>query len=460
MTEIIRLLHTNDIHSHLERWPKIRRWLHKQQKEIREAKENYLTVDLGDFLDRDHPLTEATNGIANVQLMNQAHYDYVTIGNNEGVTNSKDKLNHLYDEANFNIVLGNLYDRETGELPSWASLCHYHETKEGTRLAFIGLTAPMYLSYHPFGWIVVDPIKALEDWLDIIKEQADVVILLSHLGLPEDKKIARLFPDIDVIIGAHTHHLLEAGQECEGTLLAAAGRFGEYVGEITLEIKDGKLISKIATTFDTNTFVETREDKEEGAAYLEKGKSLLAERYVTTLHESMSKESLMKLTLRGLKKTANCDVSILNTGLFLTKLESGVITEKDLHECLPHPMNIIKVTLLGRDLKRMVLEMEKNREYLRYFHVVGMKFRGQFFGDLWYDGLTYLPETRDVLWLGDEIDLEIPYSFVTVDHLAFLPFFPSIELAGDIDMISSRFLRNEVSTYLKSYMNHSEKVVK
>ena len=92
--EKIILLHTNDLHSHLENWPKLRRFLlNRKQEET--ANKRIITVDLGDFVDRWHPLTEATNGQANVQLMNQIHYDAATIGNNEGVGNSKAELNQL-----------------------------------------------------------------------------------------------------------------------------------------------------------------------------------------------------------------------------------------------------------------------------------------------------------------------------------------------------------------------------
>ena len=44
-----------------------------------------VTIDLGDFSDRCHPLTEATDGRANVAIMNTLAYDLVTIGNNEGI---------------------------------------------------------------------------------------------------------------------------------------------------------------------------------------------------------------------------------------------------------------------------------------------------------------------------------------------------------------------------------------
>jgi 5''-nucleotidase/2'',3''-cyclic phosphodiesterase and related esterases len=50
-----------------------------------------------------HPLTEATDGQAITELLNEGLYDGVTIGNNEGITNSKDELNNLYNAANFPV---------------------------------------------------------------------------------------------------------------------------------------------------------------------------------------------------------------------------------------------------------------------------------------------------------------------------------------------------------------------
>ena len=73
--ENIVLLHTNDLHSHLENWPKIRRFIDQKKRENEKKGITTITVDLGDFTDRWHPLSEATNGQANVELMNEVGYD-------------------------------------------------------------------------------------------------------------------------------------------------------------------------------------------------------------------------------------------------------------------------------------------------------------------------------------------------------------------------------------------------
>ncbi|MEG2603235.1 MAG: metallophosphoesterase, partial [Carnobacterium sp.] len=81
--ERVHIYHTNDLHSHFENWPRIEAYLAQQQKAHQEQKENVFTFDIGDACDRVHPLTEATDGQANIQLLNEGHYDAVTVGNNE-----------------------------------------------------------------------------------------------------------------------------------------------------------------------------------------------------------------------------------------------------------------------------------------------------------------------------------------------------------------------------------------
>lgn len=450
MKETIHLLHTNDIHSHFENWPKIRRWINKEIKKYENDKEDYLLVDLGDFMDRYHPLTDATDGLANIEIMNQIPYDYATIGNNEGITNSKHQLNELYQDANFQVVLANLLDKDTMSIPSWARNYQIKQTENGTKIGIIGLTAPIEMSYGAFGWKVLQPIDVLTDVLNEIKSKVDVIVLLSHLGFPDDQVIAQKFPEIDSIIESHTHHLFKEGRIENDVLLAAAGKFGLYIGEIELELVDKKIVSKTAKTIEIASLKEQTIDIVEIANYQIEGETLLNNQIVGILPQRFEKKtSLMRLTLEAMKDYANVDAAILNTGIILTDLEKGQVTKNDLHECLPHPMNLIKVRLKGRDVKRLVYEIERSRGFLFKFKIVGMKFRGKFFGEMCYDGLTYCKKTNEVRWHNQVINDEQDYELVTVDHLSFLPFFPTIEIAGEITLLSSEFLRTILGTYIE-----------
>lgn len=448
--EKIRILHTNDLHSHLEKWPKIRRFLQERQKTTTD--ETTLTVDLGDFCDRWHPLTEATNGKANIELMKQVHYDAATIGNNEGIGNSKSELNHLYDAADFPVVLANLFDKSTLHLPDWA---HEHKiitTKKGTKIGLIGATAPFPLSYTPNGWDARSWTDILPNIVQFLRKKVDVLILLSHLGINDDRQIAKELPEFDVIIGSHTHHLFPNGEKDGDTLLAAAGRFGEYVGEVTLFLDKQQVDKARADTFATQEMLSYPEDEAEIFNYTDEGEKMLQDKKVAwlpcDLSVSQQEHSLVDETLTAVKKRGATQAAILNTGLFLDDLSKGVVNQDDLHMILPHPMHLIRVTLKGSDLIRLILEMEKNRHFLRNYPIRGMGFRGKIFGEIVYSGIQYDTTNHQVKWLNQTIGPEESYSFTTVDHFMFIPFFPTIEIAGETEFLFPEFIRTVLGDYL------------
>lgn len=452
MEELV-IFHTNDLHSHLENWPKIRRYLNQKKKLYESENKVVITVDLGDFVDRWHPLTEATDGQANIELMNQVDYDAVTIGNNEGIGNSKKQLNHLYDHASFEIILGNLFDPITLKRPAWAQTYKIIETSNKTKIALIALTAPFPLTYKPNGWTIRTMKEVLPELIEEVQKISDSIILMSHLGIDDDLKIAKLFPEINVILGSHTHHLFRYGKKINQIQLSAAGKFGRFVGEVHLWLEDGKIVESTAEAIPTEEFEETESDKVEVENYLSLGHQLLTAKKVAYVPEPLtsdlhSNHTLMSIAIEAAKEHGKTKVAILNSGLFLSDLPKGVVTEDMLHTTLPHPMHLITVTLKGTDLIRLIKEMEKNRQYLRKFAIVGMGFRGKIFGDLCYGGITYQGDSNDILWLGEPIVLNKKYTFTTVDHFMFIPFFPTIEIVGKVEFLFPEFIRTVVGHYL------------
>lgn len=456
--EKIVLLHTNDLHSHLENWPKIRRFI-EQKKRENEKKENTttITVDLGDFVDRWHPLSEATDGQANVELMNNVGYDAVTIGNNEGVGNAKDQLNHLYDQANFDILLDNLFDKHLLQPPKWAKKYKIIETPQQTKIGLLALTAPFPLTYSPNGWDIRNPYDILPELVEELRPKVDILVLMSHLGIQDDRQIAQELPSIDVILGSHTHHLLIDGQIVNGVQLAAAGKYGQYVGEVHLTVDEHKnIIQKSARAIPTETMTTFIEDEQESHDYLTKGHELLAAKKVAKLPYDLlvdifAEHSFIYEALEAVKYRGQTQGAMLNSGLFLTGLPAGLINQDQLHTALPHPMHLLNVTLKGSDLIRLVLEIEKNRAFLRNYPIRGMGFRGKIFGQVVYSGISYDAVNHQVHWLNQPIDNERRYTFTTVDHFMFVPFFPTIEIAGENEFLFPEFIRSVVGEYLNAH---------
>lgn len=455
MEEVV-IFHTNDLHSHLENWPKIRRYLIGQKEKYMKYGKTVLTVDLGDFIDRWHPLTEATDGQANIELMNQIGYDAATIGNNEGIGNSKEQLNHLYDHRNFDVLLGNLFDLETKEAPVWASPYKIIETNEKTKIGLIALTAPFPLTYNPNGWDIRPTTEMLPQLIRDVQPQCDILVLMSHLGIDEDIKIANEFPEIDVLLGSHTHHLFKEGEKINGTQLSAAGKFGYYIGEVHLTIENGKIIHSEAKAVPTANLPILSKDHSEIENYMTLGHQLLKAKKIAAISHPLlvnlnAEQPLIVTTLKALEETGQTDAAILNNGLFLSDIPKGIVDADQLHESLPHPMHLIRVTLSGAELIRMVREMEKNRHYLRKFPITGMGFRGKVFGELYYDGIRYDKQKKQVLWQNEPVDLGHKYTFTTVDHFMFIPFFPTIELVGEVEFIFPEFIRTVLGNYLNEH---------
>jgi len=414
-------------------------------------------VDVGDFIDRWHPLTEATDGQANVELMNQLPYDLATIGNNEGVGNSKNQLEHLYDQADFDIILDNLEDPKTQQAPAFCQPYRIIETNQGTKIGFIAFTAPFSLTYQPNGWRIYQVAELLPRLLNEVRPLCDILVLMSHLGIDADLKLANQYPEIDILLGSHTHHVFPNGEKIQHVQLAAAGKFGHYIGAVhILYDHQTKQYQTYAKTIATADLPEAANDSLEIAGYLTRGHQLLQERQIAELPQALTCDlsgpyTFIELALRAVKERGQSQAAVLNNGLFLADLPAGIVNEDQLHEALPHSMHLINVTLKGADMIRLILEMEKNRSYLRKFHIAGMGFRGKIFGELCYSGISFDPVTKTVYWLDEPLKLDQNYTITTVDHFLFIPFFPTIELVGQVDFLFPEFLRNVVSAYLKEH---------
>src|SRR5699024_5155888 len=192
MEEKLYCYYTNDLHSDFTYWPQVAHYL----KTAKQGKDACWIADIGDHVDRVHPIAEAFMGKANVELMNEVGYHVATIGNNEGITLSHDDLHHLYDDAQFQVVCANLFSKR-GHSPEWLQNMFRVESKGGVKIGFIGLTAPFNAFYQLLDWYVSDPLETLQELLREVKETCDVIVLLSHLGINEDREIARRFPEID-----------------------------------------------------------------------------------------------------------------------------------------------------------------------------------------------------------------------------------------------------------------------
>ncbi|WP_088032671.1 bifunctional metallophosphatase/5'-nucleotidase [Evansella clarkii] len=456
----LRILHTNDLHSQLENWPSVTAWLKDRKKQAKINGEDVLLFDIGDHADRAHPVTEGLHGTGNVTLLNELEYDAVTIGNNEGMTLPKAELNRLYSNANFPVIVSNLFE-PSGERPDWATPWRIITTPGGLRVGITGATVPFQLFYKTLGWKVEYPLEELSRIAKELKPETDLLICLSHLGLSEDEQLAEQIPEFDLVLGAHTHHVLPDGKKINSTWINQCGRGGKYAGEVKINIyNEGNRQSKAdiykVTTEKMN--LNHRDDKtdkliSELAVQADRNMS----KKIIDLPESLNSDwyspaSLATLLAEGLTEWCDAEISMVNAGVLLDGLPEGLVTYKDIHRICPHPINPAAVRISGEKLLEIIRQARKKE--MVEFALKGFGFRGKILGAMVFDKIE-VPENKsyiseeDVFINGEKLSRSRKYKLATLDMFTFGHLYPAISSITEKEYYMPEFLRDVLIWKLK-----------
>ncbi|KOY82125.1 bifunctional metallophosphatase/5'-nucleotidase [Lysinibacillus macroides] len=448
MLEKIHIFHTNDLHSHFKYWPRMQSYVKEQRKKLEKLGETSYLFDVGDHLDRSNVYTDATVGKGNVQLLNEAHYDVVTIGNNEGITLSHQELFHLYNDAKFEVVVANLYAAD-GNNPAWLKPYIVLTTEQGTKLGVIAATAMFEVYYEELDWQMDEARSTLLRLAHQLRKEVDIVVCLSHLGITEDELLAEECPEIDVIFGSHTHHVFPEGKYINGVLLTGGGKFGQYIGHVT--IMYDKKIKKVVKKMDMlmhNKDLPIVQNEQDIVQFLEdEGKRILNTPVFIT-EKSYNKEwfhysQLSDLFAHAILEKSGADCALFNAGIFLDGLPKGTVTALDLHRIFPHPINLCTIELSVTEMKEIYLQ-SKNEEW-PYIELKGLGFRGVIFGKILTYGFS-MNDDRQLLMNGKLADQDRIYKLVTLDLFTFGYFYPSFKYAKK-QYILPDFLRNIMRDY-------------
>ena len=251
----ITILHTNDVHSHIEPFSKDHSEFPNKGgferratliSEIRRKNPNTLLFDAGDIF-QGTPYFNFYGGEIEFKLMSMLGYDAVTIGNHD-FDNGIDGLDKQLPNAKFDIISSN-YDFKNTILESKVSDYKIYN-KSGVKIGVFGLgieleglvSKDLYKETK-----YLDPIDIANDTAKKLKEteNCDLVICLSHLGYKYEKfpnkvsdlNLAKSTKNIDLIIGGHTHTFMNKPVVVKNNvgndvLINQVGCFGLYLGRI------------------------------------------------------------------------------------------------------------------------------------------------------------------------------------------------------------------------------------
>lgn len=236
----LTILHTNDIHGREDRIAQIATLV---KRERAASGHPVLYLDAGDVEENSVRLSSLTKGLAMHRLLSLTTCDVAAVGNGCWIRYGPQAVSEHTHLSAYPQVAANFAGID-GVVPSVLL----------GKVGVFGLSAPLtgFGGELDWGFERVDILDSARSAArDLRARGAELVVLLSHLGLddpPEvwdDRRIApELQGDVDVIVGAHTHDLLPEGEWIGRILVTQAGEFGEHLGRI--EIDGDSIVASVA----------------------------------------------------------------------------------------------------------------------------------------------------------------------------------------------------------------------
>lgn len=192
-------------------------------------------IDGGDVFSRGDDLAVRTAGAANVPAMNHLGFDLWVLGNGE-FYDGLDVLRRRMEELEFPTLSANA---TAGGEP--VARPYVIEQAGAARIAFFGLSVVPDSTEAEVGVEEADPIATAGALVPQLRRQADLVVAVTHIGLPEDLRLAAAVEGIDLILGAHSHSVLQHGFRAKGpggreVLICQAGDHYRYLGQVDVEL--------------------------------------------------------------------------------------------------------------------------------------------------------------------------------------------------------------------------------
>ena len=343
----VHILSANDMHAAIECFPR----LCFVADSLRALYPNLLILSAGDNRSGD-PINDMYEipAYPMVSLMNIVGFQASTLGNHE-FDSGQEGLAKLINMSNFPYLCANIRPAaKTGiHVRPWQMF-----DVGGVRLAIIGVTAlgPMGKpESHPDNMTDLefsDPLQSVQQYKNL-RQQSDVVLLLSHMGYEDDVKLSAELPWVDLIVGGHSHTQLKGGEMHNGILITQNVNRLARVTHITLTLENGKVTGKTAENIAIKGVKRENKVVAKLTDYFTNNPAF--DEVLAVNDQPVSTyEELGCLMTDAYLKAANADISLQNYGgVRYDTLSIRGITVKDVLQLDPFQNNLVEMTVTGNE---------------------------------------------------------------------------------------------------------------
>lgn len=396
------ILHTNDLHSHAEPFSERGRVVGGLARlghlihSIKSNTPNTVVIDAGDMF-QGTPLFTHYHGEVEVSLLNQIGYDMYTIGNHE-FDDGAENLGKQLKNAKFDVLCTNI-DAEAQ--PDLKAVIKPYVIKEiaGQKVGFLGVMTPELerLSLS-LGGIKIKHMN--DDWLipvratvkEIERKGVNHIVAVTHCGTDFDQQISQAIPEIDVIIGGHSHTRLDKAifvehDDSSKTIIVQTGSYGRTLGRLDLAFdKDGRMDAADTKYRLINITDKIPEDPAMKAYIDKKVEPLLPLRrtIVSQAEDAFDNRwtsypwdsalgDLITDALCEAGKSYGTTISVHNRGGMRGRIEKGPISLEKVQEILPFDNRLTFATIQGKALLGAIEHSVSGPAGGRFLDVHGLK---------------------------------------------------------------------------------------
>lgn len=353
----LQLLHTNDIHSHVENMACLSELIKQQTAKFPSST---IVVDAGDQV-HGTAAGDLQAGKPMIRILNQIGYNAMTVGNHNfqwGVTALKQWMRQSHQP----IVLANVVQSNGKPLPN--SVPYRIEDVGGIKVGVLGLltsdTSTEQRAEKIEGVKFLKEQDVLNQYLPQMKAQgAQVVTLLTHCGKDGDEALAAANPDKQLyFIGGHSHDLIGDPDRVGQSAVVQAGCYDSYLGVLQLDYDRKK--NQVVAVRHFNIPVDPKGPRDAAVETIARAATKKAndemKQVVGTLQQPLTRDGqhdspLGNVVADAMRTAAGAEIALTNSDGLRNDLAAGPVHLYDLYSVMPFGGELKVGNLSGADIK-------------------------------------------------------------------------------------------------------------
>lgn len=323
-----------------------------------------LTLDNGDTFHGTFPVVHSKGEVL-APLLNALGFDAMTA--HWDFAYGPDHLRRLVGRLDYPLLAINCYDKDSGALSFPPSRI---VERGGLRIGVIGIAATIVDKTMPphfsTGIRLTLGNEELPGHIDRLRrgEQADLIVVLSHLGFPQDVKLAEEVDGIDILLSGHTHNRLHEPVTVNGATIIQSGCHGSFIGRLDVRVTDGRVASVSHHLLPVDEGISPDPEMRhlvDGvmAPHAAMLREVIGHTGLALHRNGMFETPMDNVLLAAIAEAAGTGIAFANGWRYGAPIPPGPITVNDLWNIIPTNPPVSVVELTGAELLEM---MEENLE--------------------------------------------------------------------------------------------------